>query len=269
MDSHLKKVEGAIQKASKKGYGKSLDSLRREMNKIGYNFSNTNQGKQSAYIEAIDQYWSIREFFSPLKSFKTGSYNWKLSATELEFEDKKYFIYGLVHGNESQFPSEIVNGFLRDETKRHHKPKKGSYVFYEDDFDTAGSFEIKKGESFGDFSVRSNMDKIFYDNGCIEKNKYVDLWKKNIQRNVLDECLSNLSSLCKAKEVLRRTEMFVEPLRMEYDSVFYRTLGNVVGGRSKFMAQKMFECDKKEVHAFVGMSHEDQIAYFIKEMHAN
>ncbi|MBI5355517.1 MAG: hypothetical protein HZB68_03620 [Candidatus Aenigmarchaeota archaeon] len=272
-DKDLKAVKLAIEKASKYPAEECLDALRRGMNEIGYNFQDTKEGRKGAYMEALKRYGDIRESETPLESFDpfmkasfTG-----LPGTRLEFNGKVYFIHGIFHGGDSVgFPSIGAKDFVNDIVKEYHNPKEGKHLFYEQKMDDKMLFFDMKGEDFCDWYVIRHMDKYDRDRVHERMDRKIDPSCQSARTEAFRGAVKNVKMIPKAKEVMHRTEQLPEPLLIAYereDADDGNDVVTLVEGRSEHMAKKMFGCNAKEVHAIVGVLHEDQIAYFLKKMH--
>ncbi len=272
MEINVIDFKSALNKAIEAEETGCLETLRQEMNAMGFHFEDNKNGRINSYETARRYYTKIREMETPLASFDKylEAELMELPGTQLKFNDKEYFIHGLDHGGAMQFSTKSTKEFISWKAMEYHRPERSEVLYFEQYMDSV--FDFEEGYDFGDHKVMTTKDSLKSLYGALirEPIRYLtNLFTKNGRElyNERKESEKDLRLISKAKERSMRYTL-PEPLYMSY----LRELGKddynrLLTQRSKFMAGKMFDDRSKKVHAIVGWGHEDQIAYFLKKWH--
>jgi len=263
----LNDVEKAILKsASRSGDENPLSYLKDEMNHLGYNFTDTRDGEKKAYKEAEKLWWDLREQKQSLSEIPVNELD-DLPSTRVEKNGKKYYIHGIVHGIIGT--SDSVKNFVR-ERAMDYASRDDSRLFLEANLKRR--FDLHNGVEFKDMEIFDGGDALkLLGRLAIVPFAYAALSipipsRGRVVLKTLNKAKKDIRFLPQAKEVMVRS-FLPEPLYMDYisDNDLEKKFNTK---RSELMAYKMKHSTHgriKEVHAIVGLSHEDQIRYFLTE----
>lgn len=267
----LKEVEQAIMESvSLPVNANHLDHLRLTMNGLGYNFPDSNSGRQKTYIEAMNHWWNINEEKKPLAEIPIKVPK-DLPTISVKWNGKDYHIHSILHYN--PHPSESVKKFVQSRADAYNER---GILFTESGIKEY--FGIERSIPFRDQVEMSKLDwkryslsrkKISLERrlGNLKDRLLHEKKNENI-RTVLDlytKAGKDISYLPRAMEAGSR-QTLPEPLLMEYLSCdgLYDKIAN---DRTKLMALRWTNLTKDsnlENHSIIANCHGTGVEYLMK-----
>lgn len=270
----------------------SFKELQKALNDLGYGLDTV----EDVISFAKYAWWEGNELGSDQKSAHSPSFPW-LPGTEILLEDTRYYIHGLVHETATNKVSisSSVKSYVSDAAKMFHRPQNGTDYVYESGLDS--SFSFHPSNSMDDFigffstflEIENDPPSDLSKDTCgfsanLGRTKTIRCYEpaETQLSTALQHGIRQFEDLIFIREICKNY-FLPPPLAIEDKIYRVRLLGRANNpntnyersrlirtlGRSKYMARHMRTYAKQNtlerLHAFVGLAHESEIAFFLTE----